>query len=102
MYNSFLNEKKKDYRYKKLVWNKTYESPQSLARIMFFYITEDLETAKELAKVKTSDYPKVLNNLFKELSEAIEEELKAKSDDEKHLAKEKVKKAFVKLFYCAV
>ena len=103
MYNSFLNGNKKYYgRYKRLVWDKAYKFTQALTRIMFFYIINDLETAKKLAKAKSLEYPKIPSELFKELSEAIEEEIKAKSDNEKHLAKEKVKKAFVKLFYFAV
>jgi len=103
MYNSFLNGNKKDHkRYKKLVWNGIVEFTQALARIMFFYIIDDLKTAKELAKIIYSYLPKVPSELLKELSEAIDEEIKAKSDIDKEKAEEKVKKAFVKLFYYAV
>ncbi|WP_048197447.1 hypothetical protein [Methanocaldococcus sp. FS406-22] len=103
MYNSFLNGNKEDYNeYKKLAWNKIVEFTQSLVRIMFFYIINDLKTAKNLAEVVSSEYPKVPSELFKELSKAIEEEINAKSCSEKEIAKEKVKKAFVKLFYFAV
>ncbi|AAB99245.1 TPA: hypothetical protein HA335_05465 [Methanocaldococcus jannaschii] len=96
-------EIKKSYKdYKKLVWNVSTEFTQALARIMFFYIVNDLETAKNLAKITSPYLPKVPSKLLKELSEAIEEEIKAKSDIEKEKAKEKVKKAFVKLFYYTV
>jgi hypothetical protein len=76
MYDSFLRSNRKKYKlYKELSWDKTCELTQVLARVMFFYIVNDLETAKKLAKVKSSIYPKVPSELLKELSEAIEEEI---------------------------
>jgi hypothetical protein len=71
--------------------------------LVYALLFDKFEDKKEVLKyLELDNRTKTLCELFKELSEAIEEELKAKSDDEKHLAKEKVKKAFVKLFYCAV
>ena len=102
MYNSLLNKKKEYEVYKKLVWNQTYSLFQALTRIIFFYVTGDLKTAKALAVEKSKVSPKILSELFKELAEAIDEEIKAKSDYEKENAQEKVKKSFVKLFYYAV
>ncbi|CAB3289074.1 AAA ATPase [Methanocaldococcus lauensis] len=104
MYNCYLKGDKDYYeKYKKLIqddeaYNSTYSLIQTLTRILFFYITGDLETAMKLAELKSKEYPKVLNKLFKDLSEVIGKELKAKSN-EKDMAHEDVKKAFVKLFY---
>ena len=102
MYNSLLNKKKEYEAYKKLVWNKTYSLFQAFIRIIFFYVTGDLKTAKALAVEKSKVYPKIPSELFKELASAIDEEMKAKSDCEKEEAQEKVKKPFVKLFYFTV
>jgi hypothetical protein len=103
MYNNYLNGNKKEYEgYKKLVLDNIAEFTQALARIMFFYIINDLETAEELAKITNPYFPKVPREFLKELSEAIEEEIKAKSNIDEEKAKEKVKKAFVKLFYYTV
>jgi hypothetical protein len=102
MYNCVLENREEYEAYKRLVWNKTFYSSQAIARTMFFYIIGDLKTAKALAEFKSSYYPKVLSEIFKELAEAIDEEIKAKSDAEKEKAQEKVKRAFVKLFYFVV
>jgi len=77
----------------------TFSSDQALVRIMFFYIVGDLKSAKDLASEVSSLHPPVLSNLFRELAEGINEEIKAKSDAEKEEARKKVKEAFVKLFY---
>jgi hypothetical protein len=70
---------------------------------MFSYIVGDLKTAKALAEsISTLLLSKVPSEIFKELAEAIDEEIKAKSDAKKEKAQEKVKIAFVKLFYYAV
>ncbi len=103
MYNCILENKKKEYEtYKRLVWNKVYYSDQLLTRIIFFYVTGDLETAKGLSESTSAQFPKIPSELFKELANAIDEEMKAKSDYEKEKAQEKVKKSFVKLFYYMV
>jgi hypothetical protein len=69
---------------------------------MFFYIVGDLKTAKALAEEESSRYSKVPSEIFKELAEAMDKEIKAKSDMEKEKAQEEVKRAFVKLFYLVV
>lgn len=102
MYNCYLKGGRRYETYRKLVWDKTYSTAQILARILFFYITGDLETAMELAKLYSGKWPKVLSMILNELSEAIDKELKAKFDDERGKAHEEVKKALVKLFYLIV
>ncbi|WP_457550309.1 hypothetical protein [Archaeoglobus sp.] len=80
------------------VWQVTFDSRQTLARIMMFYITKDLEFAKKLAEhVSSATNIKLHNRLFKELAEAIEREM---NGDEN--ARDDVKKAFVKFFYLHV
>ena len=102
MYNCILENRKKEYEaYKRLVWNVVFSLSQALTRIIFFYITGDLKTAKDLADEKGKVYPKIPSELLKELADAIDEEMRAKSDCEKK-AQERVKKSFIKLFYLIV
>jgi|GEM_PF-6866035 len=77
MYNRFKEKKYEDY--KRLVWNETYYSDQALTRIIF-YVTGDLKTAKDLADEESKTYQKIPSELLKELDNAIDEEMKAKSD----------------------
>ena len=71
-------------------------SKETLIEIIKPLIAQQLEAFIREHEIKAKEVS-LLERLIR-----IEEELKAKSDDEKHLAKEKVKKAFVKLFYFAV
>lgn len=63
-------------------------SDQALARILRLYLSNDVEGAKALSERVAKAYPPLLSKLFKELSEALG------SGD-----KEKIKLAFLKLFY---
>ncbi len=105
MYDSHLSGNMRDYNaYKRLVWDKTLTLPQTLARLMFFYIVGDLKTAMDLAKKESRAYSKskVPSELLREFGEAIKEEMEAKSDAEREMAKERVRRAFVKLFYYTI
>jgi len=79
------------------IWRIVRSIRQALARIMMFYIANDLEYAQKLAEVMSKERTKLPNRLFKELAEAIKREREGDKD-----AKEEVKKAFVKLFYYIV
>jgi len=76
------------------IWRIVRSIRQALARIMMFYIANDLEYAQKLADASSKEYTKLLNRLFEELSQAIKREGEGDKD-----AKEDVKKSFVKLFY---
>jgi len=103
LYNSVLGlTRKEEYELIKEIeviggkptWCIIFSSWQALARIMLFYIVNDLRYAQKLAEYASEAYTKLLNRLFKELAEAIKREIEGDKN-----AKEEVKRAFVKLFY---
>jgi len=108
LYNSALDPRRRE-KYEKIKIKKIKEEPiwhifsnswQVLARIMLFYIANDLEYAQKIAEDASEVYTKLqimINRPFKELAEAIKREREGDRD-----AKEEVKRAFVKLFYCHV
>ncbi len=77
-------------------------SQQAFARALRLYLSGSIEKAISLAENISTDIPPLPSRLFRELAKALREELNAKNEDEKAKAKEKVKSAFVRLFYLHV
>jgi hypothetical protein len=71
-------------------------STQALARILRLYLNGEYTKAIDIAEEEAKEYSKLLSILFKELAQALREELNSPNDQR---AKQKVREAFVKLFY---
>jgi len=79
-------------------------SQQAFARILRLYLKPldrkvNLKKAIEIAEESVKLNPPLPSRLFKELAEALKEELNAEGEEEKQKAKKEVKEAIVRLFY---